>query len=291
MEPNIESNTTEKIETPAIKPEKPKGLIATTIILAILAIGGIATAIYFYLNASSEAANNSELQAKIKLLESETGSKLVEKNENNTKTTVVEQSTSPLSVAEATKLLEEKYDFHSEESTLCHGGRIVCALDNFDKDKKIEFVILHAPDELFTNRREESSSYVLNIKYDDLSSLYNKYFGSKERIDKEDHDFEKHSALGKMNYLPESDSFDIEFRTGFGGLSPVYLFSKVVETNKTQDGFSATMTSVLLNQAPISEEYLEQHLKEVKESLSVYKFNFVEEDGDYKLVSIKKVEQ
>ena len=69
------NNQTTSPETP-IKQQpnpKPKALIATSIIASTVAIAGIATGIYFYLDASSKATDNANLQAKIDLLESENG--------------------------------------------------------------------------------------------------------------------------------------------------------------------------------------------------------------------------
>ena len=68
------NNQTASSETPAKQPNpKSKPLIATSIIASVAAIAGIATGIYFYLDANNKAADNADLQAKIDLLESENG--------------------------------------------------------------------------------------------------------------------------------------------------------------------------------------------------------------------------
>ncbi len=97
MEPNLETISTEIVETsteaPTVAPEKPKkskGLIATIVILSILAVAAIAATVYFYLDASNKAAANSELQAKLDLLKTETGAELIETTENGTTTATVE---------------------------------------------------------------------------------------------------------------------------------------------------------------------------------------------------------
>ena len=100
MEPNLENVSNEIVNastapapTPASAPEKPKsskGLIATTILFAILAIAGIAGAIYFFMDANNKAVANADLRAKLDLVTTETGAELVEKDENGTTVTVVE---------------------------------------------------------------------------------------------------------------------------------------------------------------------------------------------------------
>ena len=81
MEPNLENvsneivNASTSIPTPApapVKPAKSKGLVAATVIFAILAIAGIAGAVYFYMDANNKAAEKAELQAKLDLVEAET---------------------------------------------------------------------------------------------------------------------------------------------------------------------------------------------------------------------------
>lgn len=92
MEPNLENvsneivNASTSTPTPApapVKPAKSKGLVAATVIFAILAIAGIAGAVYFYMDANNKAAEKAELQAKLDLVEVETAT-------NSTPTTTVE---------------------------------------------------------------------------------------------------------------------------------------------------------------------------------------------------------
>ncbi|MBR0431021.1 hypothetical protein IJJ05_01905 [Candidatus Saccharibacteria bacterium] len=112
MEPNLETISTEIVETsteaPTVAPEKPKkskGLIATIVILSILAVAAIAAAVYFYLDASNKVAANSELQAKLDLLKTETGAELIETTENGT-TTV---NTPELERSKVKKIVQQVY--------------------------------------------------------------------------------------------------------------------------------------------------------------------------------------
>lgn len=98
MDPNLQNVSNEIVNASAPasapapgKPKSSKGAIATIILLAILAIGGIAGAIYFYMDANNKATENAELSAKLDLIESETGVEVTEKeDEDGNTTTVVE---------------------------------------------------------------------------------------------------------------------------------------------------------------------------------------------------------
>ena len=97
MDPNLENVSNEIIEasTPEpvsveSKPHKPKGLIFTTVFFALLAVAGIAGAIYFFIDSNNKAATNADLRSKLDLIKMETGAELVEKQENGTTVTEVE---------------------------------------------------------------------------------------------------------------------------------------------------------------------------------------------------------
>lgn len=91
MEPNLENvsneivnaSTTAPVAVPP-KPPKSKGLIASTIIFAILAVAGIAGAVYFYMDSSNKTADNTKLQAELDLIKNETGAELVENDGTTT---------------------------------------------------------------------------------------------------------------------------------------------------------------------------------------------------------------
>lgn len=97
MEPDLENVSNEIVGTsssaaPTVDKtsKKSKGLLAATIIFAVIAIAGIAAAIYFFIDANNKAAANADLRAKFDLVKMETGAELVEKEENGTTVTVVE---------------------------------------------------------------------------------------------------------------------------------------------------------------------------------------------------------
>lgn len=87
MEPNTtpgaspELNAAPSATEPA---KKSKGLLAATVIFAILAIVGIGAGVYFFMDSNKKATENADLRAKIDLLQTETGAKLVEDDQNGT---------------------------------------------------------------------------------------------------------------------------------------------------------------------------------------------------------------
>ena len=95
------------------------------------------------------------------------------------------------------------------------------------------------------------------------------------------------------------------FKDGLGGTTSIMTLNKVIETTKTENGFSAILASATIDRAittsgePILNNYngkqvydvdfSDNYLDEIQESLSVYKFDFINEDGEYKIESIKKI--
>lgn len=116
MDENLEAISTEIVETanPTSAPEKPKkskGLVITVIIMTIFAIAGIAAAIYFFMDANNKANDNSELKAKLDLIEAETGTELIETEQGGAAVTVVAESTDDAVKAIVSKI----YDALSED--------------------------------------------------------------------------------------------------------------------------------------------------------------------------------
>ena len=101
MEPNLEDVSNEIVSAsssaaPTVDktPKTSKGLLVATIIFAVIAIAGIAAAIYFFIDANDKATTNAGLRAKLDLVKMETGAELVEKEENGTTVTVVDTNSS-----------------------------------------------------------------------------------------------------------------------------------------------------------------------------------------------------
>ena len=176
-----------------------------------------------------------------------------------------------------------------------------CLKDNFNKDTKLEFAIVNAEDGLFVSERYDGDvpTRIRNIKYEDINNLFNKLFG--ENLEKESYDLER-IAVQRMEYLPDSDSFDIYFADGLGGTSPARYINKIVDTKKTENGFSATMVSINMDPVDTTDSINsykdsdgitwttlpEEYIKKVKDDISVYTLNFITENGENKLISIEK---
>lgn len=115
MEPNLENVSNEIVGasssvTPSVDktPKTSKGLLVATIIFAVIAIAGIAAAIYFFIDANNKATANADLRAKLDLVKMETGAELVEKEENGTTVTVVEVTSTR--AEEVKKIVTQVYD-------------------------------------------------------------------------------------------------------------------------------------------------------------------------------------
>ena len=74
--------------------KKPKALIATVIICAILALAGVGASIYFAMDSNSKSSQVSDLQSKLDLIKAETGAEIVETKEDDTTIAIVEKDSS-----------------------------------------------------------------------------------------------------------------------------------------------------------------------------------------------------
>ena len=102
MEQNLENVSDEIVKASAsasnsapAAPAKSKGLVLAVVFFALLAVAGIAGAVYFCLDANNKAADNTKLQGQLNLIKTETGAELVETEENGTTTTEVEIISTP----------------------------------------------------------------------------------------------------------------------------------------------------------------------------------------------------
>jgi len=281
-------NQPTKTESPEANPSKSsKTLIWCLSILAIIGIVAAAVFAYLYFTGEPQPESTGDISTST-----------VEPTESSKVSSIPTPS-------EVTTLLEKKYDFENKESALCYGDEIFCFLDDLNDVGKIQISIFKTPEELFTNERYDKDAYVIirNIKYDDLNKVYKDYFGEKQNIEKKDYDFT--GFLIGMKYLPEDNSFDVQFADGLGGYTTVSIYNKVVETRETEKGFIATVISVMIDRiARSSEEPFpttidsktvyemeipSEDINTIKDSLSAYNFNFIKENSEYKLDSIEKL--
>lgn len=268
---------------PANPPKQTnKALIIILSILLALSLG--ATAVFAYLYFS----NNSQTLASTP----NTTSEITEPTEPED-----EPETNTMSITQVESLLRDKYKFDARETVFIDGWpRYIEKLDQADK---ILFTIYRLWD-------NGIPATVQNISFDDFNNTYVYYFGSTEPLEKKD--YQLNSVISKIIYRPENDSFDIYFPDGIGGVSFTRLLSKVNNVTATKDGFKATILAVTIDSRvqQDAEEFLgkssqgdgkwfyeiimaDDVLEEIRDSLSAYEFNFVNDDDEYKLVSIEKI--
>lgn len=212
-----------------------------------------------------------------------------------------------LSTAQVESLLRDKYKFNTIETVFIDGWPKY--IENLDQANKILFTIYQLTDgNKFDSGRytEDEAAIVRNISFDDFNDVYIYYFGNAEPLEKKDYHLD--SIISKIVYRPENNSFNVYFPDGIGGYSTTRLLSKLDSIFATTNGFKAVVLTVTLNSEvqQDTEESLSKSsqgngkwfynitmdddvLEEIRNSLSAYEFNFINDDGEYKLVSIDKI--
>lgn len=295
MEPNSNTPATEPTgQLTATKPvtqsKSNKPLLATAIVASILALAGISFGVYGMFQDKDHNCPNTSNDAVCPTINSDP-------QQNPT------TQTTP-STTEVTKLLEDKYRLEPVANTF--GDGLVGYFDNFDEAAKIVQTI-HAADNILGEAQHPSEApmYIRTVSYDDFNNVYKQYFAGED-LKKQDYDL-KAMAVTKVVYLPEEDKYEIYYRDGLGGYSFVDKIVKVMDTAGTENGFIATIATVTIdtevkqdvsmNVSKVgygdgSEYYYilipNEDMSEIYDSVSLYDFSFVNENGEYKLASIQK---
>ncbi|MBR3052267.1 hypothetical protein IKG60_01440 [Candidatus Saccharibacteria bacterium] len=299
----IPSETTSTTTSPTTPPTQPKKSNAPTIIAclcALLAVAGVAFGVYgmFLQPKPTREANYTESIGNNDASANST-------TENDDVTEVV--AVSPISALEVEKILADKYNFKDSQMVIFDGWHNY--IEDFSQPNKLLFTINQMRDELGAPQPVEGDKPLVmyNIGFDDFKTIYENYFGEDEPLERKD--YELNGIYERIEYNSDGNSFNIYSKTGLGGYSTVALKRKVVKTEGTENGFKATVATVTLNEIasqsvkdflgksgdgqgneyyniPISEE----ELGKIRESLSVYEFNFKKEGNDYKLTSITKLQ-
>ena len=257
---------------PELEPaKKSKGLIVLSVITTVLAVAGVAFGVYFFIDSNNKSTENANLRTKIALLNTETETELEE--DTLISTTETSSNKTTVTIAEAEKLLEDKFDFKGPYRPMFDGWyRYV---EKFDQSSKILFTFYHNRDK-FSLLGQDSSQ---TISYDVLNSSYIYYFGDKEPLEKKSYTLDSNAYLNEIIYHPETDNFSVTFPDGIGGTTPELIYYKVAKTIATNDGFNAIVVSAYTSEADMDPPAV----------LSAYEFKFVKEDNEYKLTSIEKL--
>ena len=272
-------------------PKSQKPLIWCLGILALIGLVAAVVFAYLYFTPPNNSQSNTQSQTQ--------------------ETEKDDEPDSPLpTVAEVRRLLSEKYKFKEEGvGDLCFSREsIACGMDDFSQESKIQYTIFNIDDSKYTisTSNDGSPLIVKSIKYGELNNQFKNFFGSTEEIEKKDYLFK--NAISEVIYRQEDDSFEIKFLDGLGGMSSVEMFNKIVGIKKTENGFSATILRVDFDQAAHSTDpnsifessngttklynmlLSDEDKNTIKESLSAYDFRFIDEEGGYKLSSIRKIQ-
>lgn len=272
-------------------PKSQKPLIWCLGILALISLVAAVVFAYLYFTPPNNSQSNTQSQTQETKKDDEPDSSLP-------------------TVAEVRRLLSEKYKFKEEGvGDLCFSREsIACGMDDFSQESKIQYTIFNIDDSKYTisTSNDGSPLIVKSIKYEELNNQFKDFFGSTEEIEKKDYLFK--NAISEVIYRQEDDSFEIKFLDGLGGMSSVEMFNKIVGIEKTENGFSATILRVNFDQAAHSTDpnsifessngttkfydmlLSDEDKNTIKESLSAYEFRFIDEEGGYKLYSIRKIQ-
>ena len=176
---------------PELEPaKKSKGLIVLSVITTVLAVAGVAFGVYFFIDSNNKSTENANLRTKIALLNTETETELEE--DTLISTTETSSNKTTVTIAEAEKLLEDKFDFKGPYRPMFDGWyRYV---EKFDQSSKILFTIYHNRDK-FSLLGQDSSQ---TISYDVLNSSYIYYFGDKEPLEKKSYTLDSNAYLNEI---------------------------------------------------------------------------------------------
>ncbi len=294
IEPTVKSKPARAASSTQAEPTKPektnKPLLVILVLLIITSL--ITTGVFAYLYFSNNAKTTIDSTTT-----SET-SATNESTENSESTTI--------SLNQVESLLRDKYKLSKLETVFIDGWPKY--IENLDQANKILFTIYQVQDENKFGPGQyvdDVPAIIKNIAFDDFNDAYVYYFSGTEPLEKKDYELD--SIISKIIYNSEDDSFDVYFPDGIGGYSTIKMLSKVDSVVATKDGFKATVLTVTLdaNVRQNVEEFLgksgdgtnwfyeilmtDETLEEIRDSLSAYEFNFVDESGEYKLVSINKI--
>ncbi len=295
MEPNSNASTTKPADQltttePATQSKSNKPLLAITIVTSVLALVGIGFGVYGMLQDNNRNCPNTS---------NDTVCPTTDSSSQQKPTTQTAPST-----AEITKLLEDKYGLKPVTNTF--GDTLVGYLDDFDESAKIVQTI-YAANSILSEAQypSEAPMYIRTVSYDVFNNAYKQYFAGED-LKKQDYDL-KAIGVTKIVYLPEEDKYEIYYRDGLGGYSFVDKIVKVMDTAGTENGFVATVATATIDtqvkqDASMSvskvgygdgSEYYyilipNEDMSEIYDSVSLYDFSFVNENGEYKLASIQK---
>ena len=271
------------------KTSKPLLIILTILLIISLAAGGVFAYLYFSNNTQTPTASNPAPE-------------IIESTESED-----ESTGSTLSIAQVETLLKDKYKFDTSTMVIFDGWHKY--IENLDQPNKILFTIYRVWNENKFRSEQSTDScdpIIYNIGFDAFNDLYVYYFGDTEPLERKDYQFD--SLVTKAVYNSENDGFDVYFPNCLGGYSTVRMLSKIDNVIGTENGFTATILTTTLDfvvrqdanegepsksggddewyyDIPMSDETLE----EIRNSLSAYEFNFVDDNGEYKLISIEKI--
>ena len=298
-QPEASTNASQPDPTPPPTPtpepshdvsKKPKALITTAIICAILAVAGIAASIYFYIDANNKAAEIANLQSKLDLLKEETGAELVEKQEDDTTITTIEVTSDATISNELAQSIVDPYlkNFQTFTNLLDYG---------LNDETKVEVAYLNLDPQQIHSVTMQSAYAIdtVNVYYDSLNKECGYLFGKDTEVAKRDYDPGKTNRFTYANDGPELFKVAPFYGGGTGGS----MISKVKTAYKKEDNLivevyhdtvpwcapeSSEDEYCTETRGSITEDFISKHGDEIP----VYKMIFSKDSDHYVLTDIQK---
>lgn len=223
---------------------------------------------------------------------------------NNGGSSTISQENVP-SVENITTLLSEKYKLFDTNGRQRVNGTILGDYvygddaEGFSETAKLFLVIKKEFPDSDADSHDSCRSFK-TINYDELNNKYHEYFGNSTDIKKEGEHTYKHPWIGvdSVKYVDAENSFEVTYPGCLGGVSAADMYyTKIADVKRTNDGIVATGIVVRVNAGDaeliscgVDGCFTDPNINmdTLKVNASLYNYNFIEEDGIYKLTNITK---
>lgn len=263
------------------------GLKIATAIACVAAVCGIGFGIYgMFFHETKTSDNDSFENAPV--------------TQDDDNTTMAQKKLPPIETI--TGLLKDKYKLFDQDSYTSSTGTILSEYVYNEDSKGLDdagrlFLLVKQE---YPNPGCDDVQCYKTVAYNDLNNKYHEYFGNSEDIEKGINYTAKHPWIGVVNieYVEDDDSFKFTYPNALGGrAAPSGYYTNIVDIERVNESSivaTAIVTKVDAENAKLYGTagclevfecpYINMNTLVVKSFL--YEYDFVEEDGLYKLTDI-----
>lgn len=275
----MEKEESQPITTPT--PTKSKGPAICSALCIILALAGIGFGVYgMFFNKTSAPA----------------------KSDDNTSTVTTEVPTRE----KVALVLRDRFGLEEFNDSSC-GGKVLSAGlfandAEFDSLLKVSVILRRDYHDLSNIDYDDCNGLCAykTISYAELNEKAHQLFGNSYDLAKEGYGT-PYGVMGIQNveYVSETDSFKVKYISGIGCAGePAGYYANVVDVKASDTGFTATVSVLGFDASEAegngSRDYGDGilhpniNINTVKTAHKLYSFDFIDEDGGYKLVNVTK---